>query len=208
VPVVICSDNGSKTIRQTLEAVTRLRYSRYEVIVINDGSKDVTPKIAAEYGVKLISIANGGLSNARNIGWRHARGAIVAYLDDDAVPDEHWLGYLVTGLLRSEFDGICGPNLSPPEDGFIAQCVDHSPGNPTHVLIDDRETEHLPGCNIAFWRKRIEAIGGFDPTFRIAGDDVDFCWRMQERSWKLGFSPAALVWHHRRGSSPHAIASR
>lgn len=200
VSVVICSYNGSKTIRQTLEAVTRLHYSRYEVIVINDGSRDATPQIAAEYGVKLISIPNGGLSNARNVGWRHARGVIVAYLDDDAVPDAHWLGYLVTGLLRSEFDGICGPNLSPPDDGFIAQCVDHSPGNPTHVLIDDREAEHLPGCNMAFWRKRIEALGGFDATFRIAGDDVDFCWRMQEKGWKLGFSAAAVVWHHRRGT--------
>src|SRR5438105_3357632 len=45
-----------------------------------------------------------------------------------------------------------------------------------------------------------EAIGGFDPQFRTAGDDVDVCWRLQERGWKLGFHPAAMVWHHRRNS--------
>ena len=43
---------------------------------------------------------------------------------------------------------------------------------------------------------RLRAIGGFDPRFKIAGDDVDICWRLQERGWTLGFSPAAVVWHH------------
>src|SRR4029077_9854412 len=47
---------------------------------------------------------------------------------------------------------------------------------------------------------RLRAIGGFDPRFKIAGDDVDICWRLQERDWTLGFSPAAVVWHHRRNS--------
>jgi hypothetical protein len=51
-------------------------------------------------------------------------------------------------------------------------------------------------------RSRLEAIGGFDPRFRTAGDDVDLCWRLQERGWTVGFSPAALVWHHRRNSAP------
>ncbi len=53
---------------------------------------------------------------------------------------------------------------------------------------------------MAFRRYCLEAIGGFDPRFRVAGDDVDVCWRLQDRGWTLGFSPAALVWHHRRSS--------
>ena len=44
------------------------------------------------------------------------------------------------------------------------------------------------------------AIDGWDPRFRTAGDDVDLCWRLQEKGWTLGFSPSALVWHHRRNS--------
>src|SRR5204863_460176 len=58
----------------------------------------------------------------------------------------------------------------------------------------------IPGCNLAFRKSRLEAIGGFDPQFRTAGDDVDVCWRLQERGWTLGFQPAAMVWHHRRNS--------
>jgi hypothetical protein len=53
---------------------------------------------------------------------------------------------------------------------------------------------------MAFRKSCLTAIGGFDPQFRIAGDDVDVCWRLQEQGWKLGFCPAAIVWHHRRNS--------
>jgi hypothetical protein len=53
---------------------------------------------------------------------------------------------------------------------------------------------------MAFRKAALKAIRGFDPQFRIAGDDVDVCWRLQQRGWTLGFSPAAVVWHHRRNS--------
>ena len=69
-----------------------------------------------------------------------------------------------------------------------------------HVLLSDREAEHIPGCNMAFRTECLEAIGGFDPQFRVAGDDVDVCWRLRECGWTLGFHPAAVVWHHRRNS--------
>ncbi len=200
VSVVICSFNGARTIRQSLEALRKAAYPKFEVIVVDDGSKDATAAIAAEYEVRLIRQANAGLSNARNAGWQNARGEIVAYLDDDAAPDPHWLHYLAGSFRSSDYAGVGGPNVAFPDDSFVAQCVDHAPGNPTHVLLTDRTAEHLPGCNMAFRRSCLEAIGGFDGTFRIAGDDVDLCWRLEARGWKLGFHPGAMVWHHRRGT--------
>jgi hypothetical protein len=53
---------------------------------------------------------------------------------------------------------------------------------------------------MAFWKWALEEIGGFDPIFTAAGDDVDVCWRLLERGYRLGFSPSAVVWHHRRAS--------
>lgn len=53
---------------------------------------------------------------------------------------------------------------------------------------------------MAFRKSGLSAIGGFDAQFRRAGDDVDVCWRIQNMGWTIGFSPAALVWHHRRAS--------
>jgi hypothetical protein len=134
------------------------------------------------------------------VGLAAANGAIVAYADDDARPDPQWLRYLAAGFMRDDVAGLGGPNLAPPNDGFVAECVASAPGGPSHVLLGDREAEHLPGCNMAFRREALQAIGGFDPRFRVAGDDVDLCWRLTERGLRLGFSPAAVVWHHRRGS--------
>jgi glycosyltransferase involved in cell wall biosynthesis len=197
--VVVCTYNGRRTIRRCLEALVRLEYPDLELIVVDDGSTDDTARIAAEYPVRLIRTTNQGLSAARNTGWRAARGPIVAYTDDDAYPDPHWLQYLARTLVSGGHAGVGGPNLPVPGDGLVAECVAHSPGGPTHVLLTDSIAEHIPGCNMAFWRSALEEVGGFDPRFRIAGDDVDVCWRLQDLGGTLGFSPAAVVWHHRRG---------
>jgi GT2 family glycosyltransferase len=200
ISVVVCSYNGAATIGDCLDGLQRLQYPDYEVIVINDGSTDATARIAHAHGVRVISTPNHGLSAARNLGLMAARGEIVAYTDDDARPDPHWLTYLAETFLRTDCAGVGGPNIAPPGDGFIADCVANAPGGPVHVLLSDRVAEHIPGCNMAFRRAALEAIGGFDPRFRAAGDDVDICWRIQESGGTLGFHAGAMVWHHRRNS--------
>jgi O-antigen biosynthesis protein len=200
VSVVVCSHNGERTLCDCCEGVNALRYPRYEAILVDDGSTDATAAIGREHGLRVISTENRGLSSARNTGMQAAAGEIVAYVDDDARPDPDWLTYLVWSLLRSEHAGVGGPNLAPPADGLVPDCVANAPGGPVHVLVSDEIAEHLPGCNMAFWRPRLEAIGGFDEQFRVAGDDVDLCWRLQARGWTLGYSPAAVVWHRRRNS--------
>lgn len=196
--VVVCTYNGIRTIRNCLDGLRKLEYPNFEVIVVNDGSTDGTGLVAEEYGFKVITTENRGLSSARNTGMREAKGEIVAYIDDDARPDPHWLTYLAASFLQTKHVGIGGPNLPFQNDNLVAECVANSPGNPIHVLLTDQEAEHIPGCNMAFRKTALEAIEGFDERFRIAGDDVDLCWRLQQRGWTLGFNPAAMVWHHRR----------
>jgi hypothetical protein len=87
ISVIVCSYNGSATIRDCMEGIQKLNYPDYEVIVVNDGSQDNLADIVREYPVKLINIKNGGLSNARNTGMYNAKGDILAYIDDDAYPD-------------------------------------------------------------------------------------------------------------------------
>lgn len=200
VSVVVCSYNGARTIRNCLEGLMQLDYPNYEVIVVNDGSTDGTAEIVSEYPVRLISTKNEGLSSARNTGMRAAVGEIVAYTDDDARPDPHWLKYLAHIFMRTTHAGVGGPNIAPAGDGWIADCSAHAPGGPVHVLLSDEEAEHIPGCNMAFRRDALLGVGGCDPIYRQAGDDVDLCWRVQAAGGTLGFSPAAMVWHHRRNS--------
>jgi len=200
ISVAVCTYNGSRTLDETLAALEVLDYPDYEVIVINDGSTDDSPEIASRRRCRLVSTENRGLSHARNLALEQSTGSIVAYIDDDAYPDPHWLRYLALAFLQSDHAAIGGPNLAPPGDGWIADCVANAPGNPVHVLISDREAEHIPGCNMAFRKSALEAVGGFDPQFRVAGDDVDLCWRLTDAGFTLGFSSAAMVWHHRRNS--------
>ncbi|HEX7059679.1 MAG TPA: glycosyltransferase [Solirubrobacterales bacterium] len=197
--VVICARNGAETLRWCLEGVRELDYPDYEVIVVDDGSTDATAAIASECGYPAISTPNRGLSSARNTGLEAASGEIVAYLDSDARPDRDWLNYLSAAFQATDHAGIGGPNLPPP-DGWIADCVANAPGGPVHVLLSDREAEHIPGCNMAFRRRRLIEIGGFDPRFRAAGDDVDICWRLQQHGETLGFRAGAVVWHRARDS--------
>ncbi|MFH1679052.1 MAG: glycosyltransferase, partial [Candidatus Eisenbacteria bacterium] len=201
VSVVVCTHNGEKTIRRCCESLMRLEYPSYEVIAVDDGSTDGTPAILGEFPFRVVRKTNGGLSRARNTGIAHARGEIVAFIDDDAYPDPHWLQYLARSFLEGDHAGVGGPNILPPESGMVAECVSHSPGGPTHVLVSDEEAEHIPGCNMAFRKAALEEIAGFDPRFVVAGDDVDLCWRLQRQGYKLGFSHGAVVWHYRRDSA-------
>jgi GT2 family glycosyltransferase len=200
VSVVVCSYNGARTIRQTCEELRKLQYDNFDVIVVDDGSTDGTAEIARAYGFHVIVTRNRGLSHARNTGLRAATGEIVAYLDDDAYPDPQWLSNLAHAFRTSHHAAIGGPNIPPPGNGIVADCIATAPGGPVHVLVSDCEAEHIPGCNMAFRKADLEAIGGFDPQFRVAGDDVDVCWRLRDSGRTIGFCPAAMVWHHRRGS--------
>jgi len=201
ISVVICAFNAERTMDACLASLRTLRYPNYEVIVINDGSTDRTLEISQRYPeVRIFSQENKGLSVARNVGYEHATGRIIAYTDSDCVVDPDWLTYLAYKFVHSGFVAVGGPNLPPPEESRTAACVAASPGGPAHVLIDDEVAEHIPGCNMAFLKTALQEIGGFDPIHRAAGDDVDLCWRLQNHGHAIGFSPAAMVWHFRRNT--------
>jgi GT2 family glycosyltransferase len=201
VSVVVCAYNAADTLEDNLTSLERLTYPDYEIIVVNDGSKDNTPEIARRHPlVRLVDTPNQGLSAARNVGLAEARGEIVAYTDADTRVDPDWLTFLVQPFLTSDVVGSGGPNVVPGDDPPIAQCIARAPGGPTHVLLDDRIAEHVPGCNMAFKRDALLAVGGFNPIYLRAGDDVDVCWRLQARGWRIGFASSALVWHHHRAS--------
>ncbi len=202
VSVVVASYNSDRTLKACFESLGKLKYPDYQVILVDDGSTDTTPRLAKQFPhVRYLRHEqNLGLSVARNTGLAAAEGEIIAFTDADCRPDEDWLYYLVGDLLNSEFAGMGGPNLMPPEDSAVAAGVMVSPGGPAHVMLDDRQAEHVPGCNMAFYRWALAEVDGFDPIFTRAGDDVDLCWRLQQAGCKIGFSPAAFVWHYRRST--------
>ena len=199
VSVIVCSYNGGRTLARCLESLGKINYPNYEVILVDDGSTDNTAEIAAKFPkVRYLHQSNHGLSHARNTGANAAKGEVFAYTDSDCMADPDWLYYLIGTLTSSDYAGVGGPNVSPPARNSIQACVAAAPGGPSHVLLTDTVAEHIPGCNMAFYRWAFENVGGFDPEYRKAGDDVDFCWRLQQAGFVIAFSPTAIVWHHRR----------
>jgi glycosyltransferase involved in cell wall biosynthesis len=199
VSIVVCSYNGARTLRDCLSSLQSLNYPRYEVIFIDDGSKDNTQEIMKDFpGVRNIVQVNKGLSAARNAGIAEAQGEVVAFTDSDCMADRDWLYFLVSSLLSDDFAAVGGPNISPPATNWVHATVGAAPGSPSHVLLTDTIAEHVPGCNMAYHKWALELIGGFDIEYRKAGDDVDVCWRLMQKGYVIGFSPAAVVWHYRR----------
>ena len=201
VSIVVPVYNGARFLAECLDSLLAQDYPAVEVIVVDDGSRDGTRAIAERYPhFRLITHENRGLSAARNDGIQAARGDVVAFTDADCAVDPDWLTYLVARLCAGRFAGVGGPNIPPREPHWVAEAVARSPGGPTHVLLSDWEAEHVPGCNMAFWRSRLLEVGLFDPIFRSAGDDVDICWRLQNAGCVIAFAASALVWHRRRHS--------
>ena len=199
VSVIVCSYNGAQTLAPCLESLGKIAYPDYEVLLVDDGSTDNTAEIAARFPhVRYIAQSNHGLSHARNTGAAAAKGEVLAYTDSDCMADPDWLYYLIGTLISGNFAGVGGPNIPPPAQNWVQACVAAAPGGPSHVLITDTIAEHIPGCNMAWYRWVFDTVGGFDIEYHQAGDDVDFCWRVQQAGHQIAFSPTAIVWHHRR----------
>jgi GT2 family glycosyltransferase len=199
ISVIISAYNAEATLEECLSHCEKLEYPELEVLVVDDGSTDSTPSLAASHkGTRLVSITHGGLSAARNAGFRAATGDLVAYLDADAYPAPDWPWYLALAALRDGAGAAGGPNLPPPHDPPSAHVAALSPGGPVPLLRDEQSAAHLPGCNLAVWKNVVEELRGFDPALWVAADDVEFERRLLESGREMSYHPAALVWHHRR----------
>ena len=198
--IIICTRNGGQRIGNCLRSIKNVTGNLIETIVVVDGSSDDTADFVAKKfpWVRLECIGPSGLSAARNAGARIAQGEILAFTDDDCEVDHEWITRLQRIFQEGRFAAVGGPNLSPKPKNWQEAVVCAAPGAPSHVMLDDEQAEHLPGCNLAVTRSAFDTIGGFDPQFCTAGDDVDFCWRLQDAGLLLGFAPGAYVWHWRR----------
>src|SRR5262249_61035732 len=119
--VRVVAYNAAYTLDDNLTSLDRLTYPDYEIILVNDGSRDATGDIARRHPrVRLIEVPNGGLSAARNVGLAEATGEIVAYTDADTRVDPDWLTFLVQPFLTSDVLGSGGPNVVPKHGSSMA----------------------------------------------------------------------------------------
>ena len=201
ISIIVCVHNGASRVKPFLDTSHTFEYSNYEVIIIDDGSRDGLEELCLHYPhIRYVRQPHSGLSAARNLGAEHALGEVFAYTDDDCIPDTDWLFWIAKAYQEQAFDLCGGPNLPPEPWDDDEAVIAAAPGAPSHVMFTDRIAEHIPGCNLTVTREAFNTLGGFDTSYWVAGDDVDFCWKAQKQGMKIGFHGAAFVWHRRRAT--------
>ncbi len=200
--VVVAAYNAASTLGECLSSIRELNYPDYETVVIDDGSTDSTSEIANQSGVRTIRVEHKGLAAARNAGLDAAsnESAIIAFIDADARADRDWLYHLVETIKRRDAAAAAGPNFAPDPQSARAAAMAAAPGLPREVRAGDDRLAQLCGCNMAITRAALRKVGGFDPMFTSAGDDVDLSWRLAATGETLAYAPGAVVIHERRAT--------
>lgn len=127
VSVIIPVYNSEKYIRKCLDSVLDQNYQDFEIIVINDGSKDNSKDILDEYEAKYPTIIwhieqeNKGVAETRNYGIQIAHGQYIAFIDNDDYIDRDYLYTFVKNIESGDYDAVIGGYRRPTEDGRIVK---------------------------------------------------------------------------------------
>jgi glycogen(starch) synthase len=211
VSVVINTYNRARSLQSVLAALPRQNYSPFEVIVVNGPSDDGTGEVLERHRdwIRVGTCQDKNLSVSRNVGIAMAQGEIVAFLDDDAVPDENWLTQLVPVFEAPDVGGACG--LIFDHTGYRLQ-YRHVVCNRLSFADTRRTTAppdlcfpgtmtfpHVMGVG-AFRRSVLQEVGGFDEEYEYFLDETDLCLRIIEAGYRLSQVAGGYVYHYSRAS--------
>lgn len=215
VSLVVPTFRRAAILAQSLRALLRLDYprDRFEVIVVDDGSRDETQAVVAGLAdpriVFLQQPGNQGVASARNRGAKEARGEVLIFLDDDMLVQEsmierhlrwlrsfgdcmvngHWAftPELEADLRRTSFGRFRLEVEAWVKTGIAFQ--------PLHGNLE--EPAGLTACNLGMWRRDFERVGGFDEGFPYAGaEDQEFSVRAKAAGIRFVYDRDLLLWHN------------
>jgi len=212
--VIVCTHNRGRWLSEGLPELLaqQLPAGRYEVLVVDNACSDDTPERVGDLlerypgRIRYVREDRLGLSSARNAGIRHANGPIIAFIDDDAVPDQGWLASLVSAFDNPMVACAGGPVI-PVVEGNLPPW--YSPKLQTYISVFDKGSEPVPltyneyprGVNIAFRKTVFQGVGLFSVSFGRKGrslmsyEEIELCYRIERAGWTILYVPGASVRH-------------
>ncbi len=195
--VVVPTFNSEKRLAECLDALENQSCPRdlYEIIVVDDGSRDDTARIAKRFNVRYRRQENRGPASARNNGAGVAEGDILLFTDDDCAPDRAWIAEMTSSLAAEGIVGVKGVYRTAQSALWarFAQAEFHD----RYRRLRKRKTIDMVDTHAAGYKKDVFlAMGGFDESFPVPNnEDVDLSYRMSVQGHKMVFNPNAVVWH-------------
>ena len=222
--VVIATRDRPEYLSRCLDAVTKQSYPAFDVLVVDNGSSgDATLQTAQQWGVRHVSEPVAGLSRARNRGARESDKEIVAYLDDDAVPQPGWLEALGREFRDQRVIAVTGRVIPLEESDSSAGTgvVLGTCQRQTRVVLD-RDNPHWfewanfggvgIGANMAMRRSAFATWPGFDTRLgrgaAISGGEENYAFfALVERGYRLVYTPDAIVRHRTAKTSEESYTA-
>jgi cellulose synthase/poly-beta-1,6-N-acetylglucosamine synthase-like glycosyltransferase len=190
--------------------LARQTFRRFEVIVVNGPSSDGTAELLSGYPVRVGRCSEAHTSRSANVGARMAAGDVIAFLDDDAVPEPDWLGQLASAYEDPTVAAAGGPVFDVPlghVEWAICTCTREGAVNtdsePPAELYLGRGADpflYLAGCSMSVRRSALRRVGGFNPDLPYGYEDVEVCRRLVDAGARIAWVEAALVRHNRAAS--------
>jgi GT2 family glycosyltransferase len=205
VTVVVPTHNRVRMLRNCLEALRlqEMDSSLYEVVVVDDGSTDGTPDLLSDAcswkdaQIRSYRQTQQGPSAARNLGMREARGGLIAFTDDDCVPETSWLGSLVAAMPQDPQCAGIGGNIRGVGHSIIS-CYFDDCGALKHRVTDGAVT-FLVTANALYRRQVLLDVGGFSRQITWpGGEDPELSQRICARGFRLAVTDGATVRHGHR----------
>jgi GT2 family glycosyltransferase len=214
VSVVVVNFNGRESLLQCLLSVRKSVYSNFETVIVDNGSRDgsldeVTRTFGDDPRIKMVRCnANLGLARARNLGVQVANGRIIAFLDNDAVPDARWLAEVVKVFTGDNTIGACQSKLLTMKDptrfdcagdyltqfGFLLRRVEYGTAD-TGQFDTVQEIFSAKGASIIVRRDVLHQVDGFDPDYFMFVEETDLCWRIWLTGFRVLYIPNSVVYH-------------
>jgi glycosyltransferase involved in cell wall biosynthesis len=196
VSIVVCTRDRAELLDRCLKPLARHK-GEFEVLVVDQG--DTPAAIPDDSRFRRLADPGRGLAKARNIGVSAAVGSVVAFVDDDAVPDANYIGFIAKAFEENPNLAALAGRILTLEDGRpYARTLDNRPR-----VLGRGDWRRFFGGNFAIRRTVLDRIGLFDERFGAgrrwaSGEETDYFFRMQYRNCPIAYLPEAVVRHPRQ----------